>query len=267
MMGLGGTGVISVVSHVAGVRFKEMIEAQAAGDHTRALRIHLELLPLMKALFMTANPIMVKKALELQGFPVGGVRLPLVEATAEQTAELERVMRHVGAPVLTRRDAARCSEGGRSPRGGYVPKETHTICQRRRTRLRVIPLGGLDEIGKNMTVFEYGDDMIVVDAGIMFPDDDHPGIDLILPDYSYIVKRKDKLRGIVITHGHEDHTGALPYLLKDLGMPVPVLGTKLTLGLIKGKLEEHKIKKPKLREIKSGRPRARSASSASTSSR
>ncbi len=96
MMGLGATGVISVVSHVAGPRFKEMIEAQASGDHTRALRIHLELLPLMKALFMTANPIMVKKALELQGFPVGGVRLPLVESTAEQAAELERVMTHVG---------------------------------------------------------------------------------------------------------------------------------------------------------------------------
>ncbi len=121
-----------------------------------------------------------------------------------------------------------------------------------KNRLRVIPLGGLDEIGKNMTVLEFGDDMIVIDAGIMFPDDDHPGIDLILPDYSYIVKRKEKLRGIIITHGHEDHTGALPYLLKDLGGAVPVLGTKLTLGLIKGKLEEHKLKKPKLREIKSG---------------
>jgi 4-hydroxy-tetrahydrodipicolinate synthase len=96
MMGLGGSGVISVVSHVAGPHFKEMIEAQASGDHTRALRIHLELLPLMKALFMTANPIMVKKALELQGFPVGGVRLPLVESNAEQAAELERVMSHVG---------------------------------------------------------------------------------------------------------------------------------------------------------------------------
>jgi 4-hydroxy-tetrahydrodipicolinate synthase len=97
MMGLGGTGVISVLSHVAGVRFKEMIDAQASGDHTRALRIHLELLPLMKALFMTANPIMVKEALRLKGFSVGGVRLPLVEPTAEQTAELERVMSHVGA--------------------------------------------------------------------------------------------------------------------------------------------------------------------------
>ena len=96
LMGLGGTGVISVISHVAGVRFKEMITAQASGDHTRALRIHLELMPLMKALFMTANPIMVKDGLRLQGFPVGGVRLPLVEATAEQSAELERIMRHVG---------------------------------------------------------------------------------------------------------------------------------------------------------------------------
>ncbi len=122
----------------------------------------------------------------------------------------------------------------------------------KQNRLRVIPLGGLDEIGKNMTVVEYGDDMIVIDAGIMFPDDDTPGVDLILPDFSYIVKRKDKLRGIVITHGHEDHTGALPYLLKDVGTNVPILGTKLTLGLIRGKLEEHRIKKPKLREIKSG---------------
>lgn len=96
MMGLGGTGVISVLSHVAGPRFKEMIDARTAGDHTRALRIHLELLPLMKALFMTANPIMVKEGLALQGFDVGGVRLPLVNASAEQSTELARVMRHVG---------------------------------------------------------------------------------------------------------------------------------------------------------------------------
>jgi len=122
----------------------------------------------------------------------------------------------------------------------------------KKRRLRVIPLGGLDEIGKNMTVIEFGDDMIVIDAGIMFPDEDHPGVDLILPDYSYITKRKDKLRGIIITHGHEDHTGALPYLLKDLDVKVPILGTRLTLGLIQGKLEEHGIKKARLREIRAG---------------
>ena len=119
-------------------------------------------------------------------------------------------------------------------------------------RLRVIPLGGLDEIGKNMTVFEYGDDMVLVDAGIMFPDVEMPGIDLVLPDYSYVLSRRDKLRGIVITHGHEDHTGTLPYLLRDLGGTVPVLGTKLTLGLIAVKLEEFKLKKPKLREVRPG---------------
>lgn len=122
----------------------------------------------------------------------------------------------------------------------------------KKNRLRVIPLGGLDEIGKNMTVLEYGNDMVVIDAGLMFPDDDHPGVDLLLPDYSYILQRKQKLRGIVITHGHEDHTGALPYLLKDLGIPVPVLGTRLTLGIVAEKLEEHRIKKPKLREVKPG---------------
>ncbi|MHB9003803.1 MAG: ribonuclease J [Coriobacteriia bacterium] len=122
----------------------------------------------------------------------------------------------------------------------------------KKPRLRVIPLGGLDEIGKNTTVIEYGDDMVVIDAGIMFPDDDHPGVDLILPDYSYIIKRKHKLRGIIITHGHEDHTGGLPYLLKELGDKVPILGTRLTLGLVAGKLEEHGFKKPKLREIRAG---------------
>jgi 4-hydroxy-tetrahydrodipicolinate synthase len=96
LMGLGGGGVISTIGNIASTRFKEMVAAQATGDHTRALRIHVELLPLMKALFMTSNPIMVKAALGLLDFPVGGVRLPLVDATSDQTAELARVMRHVG---------------------------------------------------------------------------------------------------------------------------------------------------------------------------
>lgn len=96
LMALGGAGVISTIGNIASIRFREMVYAQAEGDHTHALRIHLELLPLMKTLFITANPIMVKKALELLGFPVGSVRLPLVPPTQEQTAELERVMRGVG---------------------------------------------------------------------------------------------------------------------------------------------------------------------------
>ena len=118
--------------------------------------------------------------------------------------------------------------------------------------LNVIPLGGLDAIGKNMTVFECGNDLIVDDAGLMFPDDDHPGIDLILPDYTYVLEHADKLRGIVVTHGHEDHTGTLPYLLKDLDRQVPIYATKLTLGLIEGKFKEHRVKNAKLVEIKPG---------------
>lgn len=96
MMSLGATGVISVISHVASARFKEMIESQAAGEHTHALRIHLELLPLMQGLFVTANPILAKEALALQGFPVGSVRLPLVPPSTEQSIELARIMRGVG---------------------------------------------------------------------------------------------------------------------------------------------------------------------------
>jgi ribonuclease J len=114
-------------------------------------------------------------------------------------------------------------------------------------------LGGLDGIGKNMTVFEYADDLIVVDAGLMFPDDDHPGVDLILPDYTYILENADRLRAVIITHGHEDHTGALPYLLKDLGTRnVPIMGSKLTLGFIEGKFAEHRIRNARFREIQAG---------------
>lgn len=120
------------------------------------------------------------------------------------------------------------------------------------TALKIIPLGGLDGIGKNMTAFEYGGDMVLVDAGLMFPDEGQPGIDLILPDYTYVLENADKLRGIVITHGHEDHTGTLPYLLKDLDRTVNIYATKLTLGLIEGKFAEHRVKNAKLIEIKPG---------------
>jgi len=121
-----------------------------------------------------------------------------------------------------------------------------------KAEVKIIPLGGLDAIGKNMTVIECGNDIVLDDAGLMFPDDDHPGIDLILPDYTYVLEHADKLRGIVITHGHEDHTGSLPYLYKDLDMPVPIYASKMTLGLIEGKFNEHKIKNAQLVEVKPG---------------
>ena len=104
-------------------------------------------------------------------------------------------------------------------------------------KLKVIPLGGLQEIGKNITAFEYGEDIVVVDCGLSFPEDEMLGIDLVIPDVSYLVKNKDKVRAIILTHGHEDHIGALPYVLRELN--VPIYGTKLTLGLVKYKLEEH----------------------------
>jgi len=106
-------------------------------------------------------------------------------------------------------------------------------------RLKIIPLGGLGEIGKNITVFEYGDDMIVVDLGSIFPREDMPGVDLVIPDTSYLEKNREKLRGFVITHGHEDHIGASPYILKQVN--APVYGTRIALALIENKLKEHRI--------------------------
>ena len=106
-------------------------------------------------------------------------------------------------------------------------------------KLKIIPLGGLDEIGKNMTVLEYGKDMIVIDCGVGFPDEDMYGVDLVIPDFSYLVANKKKLRGMFITHGHEDHIGSIPYCMKDVNCPIH--GTAMTCGLIKLKLEEHRL--------------------------
>ena len=106
-------------------------------------------------------------------------------------------------------------------------------------KLKIIPLGGLDEIGKNITVLEYGKDMIVVDCGVGFPDEDMYGVDLVIPDFSYLVKNQEKLRGMFITHGHEDHIGSIPYCMQQVNCPIH--GTAMTNGLIKLKLEEHRL--------------------------
>ncbi len=180
-------------------------------------------------------------------------RAPQPEKAARKgDANKTRAYKHVTLerkrPQLTRERSAR-------PASAKQPDDRTNFSSPKKdpkAMLTVVPLGGLDAIGKNMTAFACKDDIVLDDAGLMFPDDDHPGIDLILPDYTYLLENAEKLRGIVITHGHEDHTGALPYLLKDLDRPVPVYATKITLGLIEGKLAEHRVKNAKLCEIKPG---------------
>ena len=119
------------------------------------------------------------------------------------------------------------------------------------SKLKIIPLGGLEQIGMNITAFEYEDSIVVVDCGLSFPEDDMLGIDLVIPDVTYLKENISKVKGFVITHGHEDHIGALPYILKDVN--VPIYSTKLTLALISNKLKEHNLtKSTKLKEVKHG---------------
>ena len=120
-----------------------------------------------------------------------------------------------------------------------VKKNTPPAEQPCSTPVKFTALGGLNEIGKNLYVYECGNDMLIVDCGLAFPDDDMPGVDLVVPDFTYLEKNKDRFRGIVITHGHEDHIGSLAYLLKKVN--VPIYGTRLTLGLVEGKLKEHNL--------------------------
>jgi len=117
--------------------------------------------------------------------------------------------------------------------------------------LNIIPLGGLGEIGKNITLYEYDGDMFLIDCGMSFPDEDTPGIDIVIPDFTYILENKDKIKGLVVTHGHEDHIGAIPYLLKNFNLPI--YATRLTIGLIEGKLKEHGLlSSAKLNTVKPG---------------
>ena len=136
----------------------------------------------------------------------------------------------------------------RTQEKNYEKKEDFRF---KKPNLKIIPLGGIEEIGKNITVFEYDNDIVVVDCGIEFPTDDMLGIDLVIPDVSYLVRNKEKIKGMVITHGHEDHIGSIPYVLNQIN--IPIYATKLTMELIKNKLDEnHLLKSAKLHEVKQG---------------
>ena len=120
----------------------------------------------------------------------------------------------------------------------------------KKKNLKMIPLGGVGEIGKNMSILEYDDEIIILDCGMTFPDDDMPGIDIVIPDITYLLKNIDRVKAIFLTHGHEDHIGSVPYIMKKID--VPVYGTKLTLGLVENKLQEHNISKKNLHLVNAG---------------
>ena len=162
-------------------------------------------------------------------------------AAADKNAEKkpEKKTEKKSAPSRAAKTAAKAVAKAQSARTG-----------RGKNKLKIIPLGGVGEIGKNMTVLEYGKDMIIIDCGLIFPDDDMPGIDLVIPDMTYVEQNADKLRGILVTHGHEDHIGAMPFALKKF--QTPVYGTKLTCALIEHKLEEEHVKNAQLNVVKPG---------------
>ena len=167
----------------------------------------------------------------------------------QKTQKASKTQQKVASKSRKPAQAAQTASKSRSkPRNGSAKKRSKG---ERELPIKISFLGGLNEVGKNMTLYEYKDDMFLVDCGLAFPDSDMPGVDLVIPDFTYVERNADKIKGIVITHGHEDHIGGLAYLLKTVN--IPVYGTKLTIGLIQGKLKEHGLlSSAKLHEVAPG---------------
>ena len=163
-----------------------------------------------------------------------GTRLPAQSASAAPRAE--QTERKPAAKGGKKKDAPRNAEPAQAE-----PAERKEKGRRKKRPVKVLFFGGVGEIGKNMTAIEYGNDIIVIDAGIIFPTEEMPGIDLVFPEITYLVNNKHKIRGVFLTHGHEDHIGGVPYLMKEIDPSTPVYGTKLTLALVDNKLREHKL--------------------------
>ena len=169
----------------------------------------------------------------------------------EQKAELYKSALYYGGKILLKEQNSPKTEAEIPPVAKKPARRRNKKPAQKQIPVRIIPLGGLTEIGKNMTVIECMDDMLVIDCGIGFPDEEMLGVDIVIPDTTWLENNVKKIRGIVLTHGHEDHIGALPYVLKNIN--VPVYGTKLTLGLVEGKLKEHGLNgKVKLNVVKAG---------------
>ncbi len=160
--------------------------------------------------------------------------------TAAEATDKRRIPRN----RASKDNRAEAEEGQKLPAAGHFTKKEKPSIGK---GLKIIPLGGLEQIGMNITAFEYEDSIVVVDCGLSFPEDDMLGIDLVIPDVTYLKENIDKVKGFVITHGHEDHIGALPYVLREIN--VPVYATKLTMGLIENKLKEHTLPKPMKRKV------------------
>lgn len=173
------------------------------------------------------------------------------KTSLKQTKKVNEKSRNVKTKAPSKKSADKTYKGKNIPtkNSNRPHKKQETNVSKK--NVRIIPLGGIGEIGKNITLYEYDGDMIIVDCGMSFPDADTPGIDIVIPDFTYIVENKDKIKGMVLTHGHEDHIGAIPYLLKNFN--IPIYSTKLTLGLVEYKLREHSLHNiSKLYEVKAG---------------